>query len=164
VSRSARVLAVLLASLTLAGSVTACSAIGGKKSSAESTSVFNVKPGECFQAPTEVKSELSSLSRTPCSVAHTQESYAIVKYAPAANASTSASAFPGEDVLTNFAQGVCAQQFTGYVGVDYLDSKLYFTYLLPSARGWEQSDDRNVVCFVTTTGATLTRSVKDSKQ
>jgi hypothetical protein len=67
-------------------------------------------------------------------------------------------------VLTTFAQGACAQRFTDYVGVNYLDSKLYFTYLLPSARSWEQDADRNVTCFVTTTGNQLTATVKGSKQ
>jgi Septum formation len=169
--------AVVATALLLSG----CSALGGKKAAAVSTSVFDVKPGQCFNAPTEVKSELSSISRTPCTSPHTQEAYAIVTYAPgggvtsagavsapsAAGASGSAAsgtAFPGEDVLTSYAQGVCAQQFTGYIGVDYLDSKLFFTYLLPSARGWEQADDRNIICFVTTTGASLTTSVKGSKQ
>lgn len=147
--------------LTLSG----CSFFGGKKAGASATSVFDVKPGQCFTSPGAVKSELSSLPRIDCAKAHTQEAYAIVKYAPAASsAATATSAFPGEDVLTSFAQGACAQQFTTYVGVDYLDSKLFFTYLLPSARGWEQNDDRNIVCFVTTTGATLTSSVKGTKQ
>ena len=66
--------------------------------------------------------------------------------------------------LSAFAQGACAQHFTGYVGVDYLDSSLFFTYLLPSARSWESDDDRDVICFVTTTGGTLTGSVKGSKK
>jgi hypothetical protein len=155
--------ALAAASLLLSG----CSAFGGKKASAASESVFDVKPGECFKAPGAVKSELSSLPRTACTTAHTQESYAIVKYAPTAGTGASASSgavFPGADVLTTFAQGACAQQFTAYVGVDYLDSKLFFTYLLPSARGWEQNDDRNIICFITTTGATLTKSVKGTKQ
>lgn len=167
-ARQRRWLLVPAAVLGVALLVSGCSAVGGKKAAAVSTSVFDVKPGECFTAPTEVKSELSNISRTPCTTAHTQEAYAIVKYAPAGatatTASATSSAFPGEDVLTSYAQGVCAQQFTGYVGVDYLDSKLFFTYLLPSARGWEQADDRSVICFVTTTGASLTKSVKGSKQ
>jgi hypothetical protein len=37
------------------------------------------------------------------------------------------------------------------------------TYLLPSARSWQQGEDRSVLCFVTTTGDPLTNSVKGSK-
>jgi hypothetical protein len=91
--------------------------------------------------------------------------------APSANRSsgqtavpTSTSSYPGEDVLTTFAQGSCAQKYGQYVGVSYLDSALFFTFLLPSARSWEQAQDRNVLCFVTTTGGKLKASVKNSKR
>lgn len=152
--------------LTLAG----CSWFGGGKSDTSSESVFNVKPGQCFQAPSTVKAELNALTKTPCTKPHTQESYAIITYTAAAAGSASGassaatdSAYPGADALTTFAQGACAQRYAGYVGVDYLDSSLFFTYLLPSARSWEQNADRKVLCFVTTTGAKLTKSVKGSK-
>jgi len=143
---------------------------GKAKNVPHNISVFAVRPGQCFVAPTSVKAQLSTLKVTPCSKPHTQEAYAVVKYeAPGGGASLSStgialgSSYPGGDVLTTFAQGVCAQRYGPYVGVDYLDSKLFFTYLLPSARSWTQADDRNVICFVTTTGATLTSSVKGSK-
>ena len=50
------------------------------------------------------------------------------------------------------------------MGVDYRDSELFFTYLLPSPRSWEQDEDRTTLCFVTTTdGAQLTQSVEGTK-
>lgn len=157
---------VLALALTVAG----CSGDGDD----EDVSVFSVKPGQCFTAPKSVKAQLSSLSRTTCSKPHTQEAYAIVPYtsAPAAKQTSSGSAarpslasnYPGEAVLNTFAQGACAQRYRSYVGVDYLDSSLFFTFLLPSARSWEQSDDRSVICFVTTTGGRLKQSVKGSKR
>jgi hypothetical protein len=144
---------------------------GKAKNVPHNISVFAVQPGQCFAAPTSVKVQLSTLKETPCTKPHTQEAYAVVKYessgggAPsvASTGVTLGTSYPGGDVLTTFAQGVCAQRYGPYVGVDYLDSKLFFTYLLPSARSWTQADDRNVICFVTTTGATLTSSVKGSK-
>jgi hypothetical protein len=153
--------AVVALALSLAG----CSWFGGGgKSKTSSESVFSVKVGQCFVAPSDVKAELSNLTRTPCTEPHTQEAYASVPYqATATAATTSNSAFPGNDVLSTFAQGACAQHYAAYVGVDYLDSKLFFTYLLPSARSWEQNNDRNILCFVTTTGAKLKSSVKGSK-
>lgn len=126
-----------------------------------SVSVFSVQPGQCFATPTEIKAELSDLASVPCDQPHRQEAYAVVPYS--APAGVDASVYPGESALTSFAQGACAQQFTGYVGVSYLDSSLFFTYLLPSARSWEQGDDRSVTCFVLSTGAELTRSVKGTK-
>lgn len=144
-----------------------CSWFGGSDNGQTSTSVFDVRPGQCFVAPKDVKAELSNLSQVACTKAHTQEAYAAVSYQAAgstASASPAAGAYPGSDVLEKFAKGVCAQRFTGYVGVDYLQSSLYFTYLLPSARSWEQDDDRTVLCFVTTAGGSLTTSVKGSRK
>jgi hypothetical protein len=71
--------------------------------------------------------------------------------------------YPGPEALASFANGACAQAFQPYVGVSYLDSSLFFTYLLPSARSWESDDDRTVLCFTTTTGKPLVVSVKGSK-
>jgi hypothetical protein len=139
----------------------------GSSGGGSSTSVFNVKPGQCFVAPKNVQAELSNLDQVPCTKPHTQEAYALVTYQAAAASGPSAAAgdaYPGGDALDKFAKGACAQHFTKYVGVDYLDSKLFFTYLLPSARSWEQDDDRTVLCFVTTTGGTLTASVKGSRR
>lgn len=136
-----------------------------------SVSVFSVRAGECFAAPSKVQAQLSSLKAVLCSQPHTQEAYAVVPYqqaggSPSASASavTLTTSYPGDDVLTSFAQGVCAQRFTKYVGIDYLDSRLFFTYLLPSPRSWSQGDDRDVICFATTTGSMLTASVKGSRK
>lgn len=154
-----RATAAAASALTLlTGALTAC----GGSSSGGSESVFSVKPGQCFQAPTKVQAELSSLQKVSCSTPHTREAYAIVNYSAPNGATTSA--YPGSDALSAFAQGACAQRYRGYVGVDYLDSSLFFTYLFPSARSWQSDDDRKVVCFVTTTGAKLTASVKGSKR
>jgi hypothetical protein len=141
--------------------LSACGWFGGD-SGKKSESVFSVKPGQCFVAPKDVKAQLSKLARVDCSESHTQEAYALVTFAAQSGGSTSA--YPGSDQLSTFAKGACAQRFGGYVGVDYLDSDLYFTYLLPSARSWEQDNDRTIICFVTATGGTLSASVKGSKK
>lgn len=158
---------VTLALLAMSVSLAGCSLFSGSSKSRD-VSVFTIRPGQCFNPPTSVKAELSKISRVLCSTAHTEESYAVIKYSAAGTsagtASKSLSNYPGDDVLSTFAQGACAQRFSSYVGVDYLDSKYYFTYLIPSARSWEQQADRNVLCFITTTGAKLKSSVKGSKE
>jgi len=150
-----------VAAAIVASTLAGCTS-GNDKNKEVSRSVFAVKPGECFQAPGKVRAELSSITRTPCDQPHSQEAYAIVAYQVPAGASPDV--YPGNAALTNFAQGKCAQLFGSYVGVDYLDSKLFFTFLLPSARSWQQENDRNVVCFVTATDAILKASVKGSKR
>lgn len=129
-----------------------------KKIATKSQPVMTIQPEQCFQTP-KIQSELASVTATPCTQPHTLESYATIAYA--ADRTTP---YPGKGVLTDFAKGKCAQAFKGYVGVDYLDSKWFFTFLLPSPRSWESRTDRTVVCFVTTTGETLTASVKGAKR
>ena len=121
--------------------------------------VLDVEAGQCFTAPGEVQAELTELTSVPCDSEHDQEAYAVVGYTAAGG--EEADAFPGADTLTRFADGACAQEFGEYVGTNYLDSRLFFTYLLPSVRGWEDGDTE-VVCFVTTTGEKLDASVRDS--
>jgi hypothetical protein len=152
--------ALFASAIGVALTLSACTDSGSDGSGR--TSVFAVQPGECFNSPTKVHAELSKLDRTPCNRAHNQEAYATVGYA--SSDGSSPSAYPGDDLLAKFAQGACAQRFGRYVGVDYLDSSLFFTYLVPSPRSWESGDDRNVICFITTAGGTLTVSVKGSKK
>lgn len=120
-------------------------------------SVFEVTAGQCFATPSEVKAELANIESVPCDGPHRQEAYAVETYvAPSGGDSD---VYPGESALASFADAICAQSFEKYVGVSYLNSSLYFTYLVPSARGWQESNDRSVICFVTTTGEELTSSV-----
>ena len=162
-SRSRTILVVGVVALTTL--LSSCSWVsdlfgGNKVDTGEPVSVFDVKVGDCFVAPTEVKAELSNLGRVPCAVPHQLELYALEKY----QGQNGSDDYPGNDVLETFAKGVCAQAFTGYVGIAYPDSSLWLTDLLPSARSWQQSNDRSVLCFVTTTGDPLTASVKGSKR
>ncbi len=151
---------VLLAVLSGCGWISAV--FGEKKADAStSVSVFKVQVGQCFNPPAGVKAELSELIAVPCTQPHTQEAYASPGYRGPSGAD--ASVYPGDAALASFAKGSCAQAFTQYVGVSYLDSSLFFTYLLPSARSWEQGNDRTVLCFVITTGKPLATTVKGSK-
>jgi Septum formation len=153
--------------VALAGALTVLSGCGWFSSDEEptvrgtATSVFDVQPGQCFNPPGEVKTENSEIPQVACDQPHTMESYALVDYTQPDGGA--ADAYPGNDALTTFADGACAEEFTGYVGVSYQDSSLFFTYLLPSARSWELNSDRKVICFVTTTGQQLTASVAGSK-
>jgi hypothetical protein len=133
-------------------------------SSGSATSVFKTKVGQCMVPPTAIKAEITSVKVVSCTTPHTQEVFAIVSYAPKAGGSTTTStdAFPGVATLRTYADGTCLQQFAGYVGVDYRDSTLFYTYLLPSARSWS-ANDRKIVCVIETTGQQLAASVKGSR-
>ncbi|SEE65873.1 septum formation family protein [Ruania alba] len=130
--------------------------------STDTASVFDLSAGDCVLAPEDVTVEISEVTVVPCDEPHQLEAYALADFpAPSgqAQASAAGSSFPGDAALKDFADGACAEEFAGYVGVDYRDSSLWFTYLVPSARSWQAEDDRTVLCFVTTTGDELTQSV-----
>ncbi len=133
-----------------------------QKDDSTSVSVFDVAAGDCFTVPQDVTEEIATLPRVDCTVPHEQEAYARVEYTDPGS-DTTPDTFPGAAALKAFADGTCAQEFADYVGVDYRDSQLFFTYLVPSARSWQQDDDRATLCFVTTTGEKLTRSVKGTQ-
>ena len=154
--RATLALAVVLALPLLGG----CGYFG-RGGDSTGVSVFSIKPGQCFEGQDEVKAQLSELTKVDCDEEHAQESYAVIRYTPPQG--VSADTYPGDDALTKFAQGACAGAYKKYVGVDYLDSKLFYTYLLPSARSWDD-DDRSVICFVTSAGEPLQGSVKGSKK
>jgi hypothetical protein len=145
--------AALLVTLVALGTLTACSSDDGS-----GTSVMDVEVGQCFLAQGDVKAQISDIEQVKCSQKHAQEAYATPSYQATADDTTS-DAYPGDEALDQFAEGACAQDFGPYVGVDYLDSSLFFTYLAPSARSW-QDGDRTVLCFVTSAGRSLVGSVK----
>ncbi len=109
--------------------------------------------------PDDITVELTELPAVACTEPHEQEAYARLTFTEPGTGTTPKT-FPGADALKSFADAACAAAFADYVGVDYRDSSLYFTYLAPSPRGWEQNADRTTLCFVTTTGEELTASVK----
>jgi hypothetical protein len=149
-----RAVGVLVAALALSG----CS-LFGDDDEPTGVPVLQAEVGQCFRVPEgEPTVELTELPSVGCTQPHEQELYAAVEYVDPGT-DPAAQDFPGAAALKTFAEGQCAERFADYVGVDYRDSRLFFTYLVPSARGWEKGGDRTTLCFVTTTGQQLTRSV-----
>jgi hypothetical protein len=142
----------------------ACSAGGGlqrakdgRVTAAGDVSVFDVQIGDCVVPPADTKAELEKVRVVPCKDPHTQEAYAVERY-------DQGDVYPGPQALTAFANAICLERYQGYVGIAYQDSKLLYTYLLPSERSWNQGKDRKILCIVTTPTDQLTGSIKDSKK
>lgn len=129
----------------------------GNDDDASKVSIFDLEIGDCARAAQEITAEVENIERVACDAGHELELYSEVAFTTGTG---EAGSFPGDAALVTFADGACAEGFESYVGVDYRDSALYFTYLLPSARGWDQGPDTSVLCFVTTTGEQLTASVR----
>jgi len=145
------------AAVLLTPALAGCSFLGIGGGDSTGTSVFSVKVGECFLSATAVKTQISKIQQVDCAKPHGEEAYALAHYPAGDNAT-----YPGDDAIQKFAEAACAQAFQGYVGVSYLDSSLYDTYLAPSPRSW-QDDDRTVDCFITDAGKPMTGSVKGSR-
>ncbi|MCL3861868.1 septum formation family protein [Actinotalea sp. K2] len=150
------VLRLTAAAIGAAGLLTGCSLFGD--ATVETVSVLDVEVGDCVLAPEEITSEVADLRRVACSEPHEQEVFALVPYTQPDGSRPDS--YPGDAVLVAFADGACIEKFREYTGVDYRDSDLFFTYLLPSARGWEQGGDHDVTCFITTTGAQTSTSAR----
>jgi hypothetical protein len=155
----ARLGASLALAVLVVPGLSGCGLFGGDDENV--IAVYDIEPGECFSGPDEVKAQIDELEKVACDAPHDREAFAVVTFEPADGGS--ADEYPGEDQLTEFAQGACAAEYQNYVGVDYADSQYFFTYLLPSPRSWED-DDRDVLCLVIGTGEPLTASVKGSKK
>lgn len=148
--------ALLAAAVLLVG----CSGSGTDDNS-QAVPVFEIGPGMCFNPPQDITKEISELGRVDCATPHLREAYALVPYRnPDGN---QPSDYPGDSALTTFAAGACAEAFADYVGISYQDSSLLYDSLVPSARGWQQGNDRNILCYIVASTAPLTSSVADSR-
>jgi hypothetical protein len=133
----------------------------GRVLEAGDVSVFELLQGDCLSPPEEVQAGLEEVTVVPCADPHTQEIFEIIEYEPAEEGNDD---FPGDDELDDFAQAACLDPFTDYVYIDYIDSSLFITYLLPTVRSWNEEGDREVVCIAQTTGEQIQGSVEGSQR
>jgi hypothetical protein len=118
-------------------------------------SVFDVQVGDCLNPGSELGVEIVNIKAVPCSEPHTHEVFALPDF-PDDESDT----YPGEAKLRLFANASCLEAFGNYTGTDYLDSKLFFSYLQPSIKSWQEGDDRRIVCVIVSTGKEVTGSAK----
>lgn len=151
--RHARLLPLLLAvpALLVACSDDAAGRKDGAIAKAGKISVFDVAVGDCLNPGEELGVEITDIEAVPCDDEHTHEVFALPEY-------EEDDVYPGEEKLRNFADAACMDAFTTYTGSEYLESNLYFSYLQPSIRSWNEGDDRRVVCVIVATGDPITGS------
>ena len=127
----------------------------GRITSSGDLSVFDLEVGDCVLLDDELEAANETLPVVPCDEPHQAEIYALVDV-------DDLDQYPGERELSNRAEIECLAEFAGYVGVDLADSTLFFTYLIPSIRSWQDDDDRTVVCVGLGVGGPLEGSVEGS--
>jgi hypothetical protein len=124
----------------------------GRITSAGDLSVFELVPGDCVVIDDSLEAANETLPVVPCDDPHQAEVFALVEV-------EDLDAYPGERELSNRAELECIARFSDYVGVDLVDSELFYTYMIPSIRGWQEDADRTVVCMVLSAGGPLEGSV-----
>jgi hypothetical protein len=102
-------------------------------------SVLDLEIGDCFVPPDDLGTELVDVEGVPCSEPHQHEVFAVAAW-------TDGELRPDDRDFGVFADTRCLAAFRDYTGVDYLESPLVLTYLLPSIRSWNEVGDREVVC------------------
>ena len=113
-----------------------------------------VKVGDCSNS--NLSQIVDKVDLVPCDKPHSLEAYSII--------ASTATTYPGAEVLQVFADQSCIDKFFDYVGVELSQSILYYTYVYPSVTSWNNKSDRSVVCFIyKATEPLLTKSVKGSK-
>ena len=120
--------------------------------------VFSLEVGDCFNDPDTGLEEVSDVEVVECTEIHDNEVYALSDYPAEDDAS-----YPGLSVLDSYGDDFCFDEFEGYVGAPYTDSRLDFSYFYPLPDGWENADDREITCFLYDLDLKkLTKSMKSS--
>ena len=113
--------------------------------------VFSLSVGDCFNDP-DSGDEVANVEMVECGESHDNEVFAAFDIP--------GDIFPGQAAAQQDADRGCSDRFEPYVGTDYLDSSLLFSFLTPSDASWDQGD-REVLCFLyDINGGALTTSVK----
>jgi Septum formation len=115
----------------------------------------HLQAGDCFQAPRNDQ-DVGEVRVVRCTTPHDVEVFAIV-------AAPGGATYPGDKALGRVADTRCGARFGAYVGTAVDDSSLDYSSFLPTRQGWEQGQDRTIVCVLEDPdGAKLTGSMRGS--
>ena len=105
--------------------------------------VFSLEVGDCFNDLDAGFEEVSDVEIVECSENHDNEVYALSDY-PAGDDAP----YPGRSAVEAHADEFCFDEFEGYVGASYEDSRLDYAFFYPLPAGWEDEGDREIACFL----------------
>ena len=117
--------------------------------------VFKVAVGQCFATPEKVQTEITDLERGALRRAAPAGGLRVVAYQPPAG--VQGDAYPGDALLADYADAACARSVRALRRGQLSRTRRCTSpsWCRPPA-GWQESDDRAVICFATTTGEELT--------
>lgn len=102
------------------------------------TSVFDLKKGDCFNQPDD--EVVTGVASVKCDEPHDYEIYGAVNHPGGDDA-----AYPGESAVAAVVDTECGALFEPFVGTSYEASELYIYYLAPTAESWDNGD-REILC------------------
>ena len=100
--------------------------------------VFAMQTGDCFNLPDG--DLVISIEAVPCADPHDAEVYGVFDLA--------GTDYPGDDAINEAGDIGCYDRFRPFVGIAYEVSVLDIFSLNPREEGWNELDDREVVCSV----------------
>ena len=94
----------------------------------------------CMQVDEDLPPEVEELPTIDCAQPHSHEIYATLE--------SEEDVYPGVEALGEDAQVRCLQAFELFVGTSVFDSQLSYSWLVPSLSGWNDEDDREILCVL----------------
>jgi hypothetical protein len=141
-----RRIALLLALLVAVAGCNDATDGGGQAKSARDESVYDLRPGDCFDGGPQPRRDqdriINVVAAVSCEGSHENEVFAAFDH-PAPDDVV----FPGEDEVKKVAQDGCVERFAGYLGHSYDDSELQVAVIAPGVESWSDND-RAIVCIV----------------
>lgn len=115
--------------------------------------------GTCMLVTPTLPPQVDELPLIGCELEHTHEIYQTVV------AAEPGEVYPGLAALESIAQTECLTEFDRFVGISAFDSTLTYTWLLPTLDGWNDEDDREILCVLQNKdGSALVGSMKQTKR
>lgn len=128
-------------------------------SACSSTTVFDLKPGDCVNFPSSGftdESEVTSVKKVECSEEH--DAQIVGEF------DSKATEFPGMEALEGEAQEFCPGAFEQFVGIPLGESSLDLYPLTPTEDSWNKADDRKIQCMAVDPSGRVSESFEGSKK
>ncbi|NYH53915.1 hypothetical protein HNR06_003504 [Nocardiopsis arvandica] len=134
-------------SVLAAGAAFSLSGCGALISALGVGNVMDLNVGDCFKVAEMDAAlggeEVSDIPLVDCAQEHDSEFFF--------SHEMTGEEFPGDGTVSTEAEEICyGDNFTSFVGVSYDESEIYAAYLAPTQQTWDQLNDREILCYVTT--------------
>jgi hypothetical protein len=125
----------------------------GEPGDGTGTDVFDLVVGDCFDEWSG--DTVYEVPVVDCATPHDWEVYSDFEVPDTADG-----AFPGEDKVDAAADDGCLTAFETFLGASYADTVYDYSYLVPTADSWSESDDRLITCIITDPAGKTTGSLE----